>query len=82
LIMSRLSEKIKAVTIPVPFSKQKELSVTVSIGIATFPSDGRSQQKLVQRADEALYWVKSRGRDGVSTYAQSVKDRPSLVDGQ
>ncbi|MFH2204261.1 MAG: sensor domain-containing diguanylate cyclase [Elusimicrobiota bacterium] len=79
-IMTRLSQSLKEIRIPVPFSRQKELSVTVSVGLASFPADGRSQKQLLQKADEALYWVKSRGRDGVSTYRQAVAESPSLVD--
>jgi len=39
---------------------------TVSIGIATFPQDGRAARGLVDTADGALYAAKAAGRDRVS----------------
>jgi diguanylate cyclase (GGDEF)-like protein len=40
--------------------------LTVSIGVATFPEDGRVARGLVDFADAALYAAKARGRDRVS----------------
>lgn len=79
-IMGRLLADLRELRIPVPFSSAKELSVTASIGIASFPEDGRTAEDLLQRADEALYWVKTRGRDGVCTYRQALLERPSAAD--
>jgi diguanylate cyclase (GGDEF)-like protein len=39
--------------------------VTVSIGVATFPEDGRVARGLVDAADSALYAAKAQGRDRV-----------------
>lgn len=39
--------------------------LTVSIGVAAFPRDGRDWQAVLQRADQALYRAKERGRDRV-----------------
>ncbi|MBI3298767.1 MAG: diguanylate cyclase [Elusimicrobia bacterium] len=79
-IMGRLLADLRELRIPVPFSSAKELSVTASIGIASYPEDGRTAEDLLQRADEALYWVKTRGRDGVCTYRQALLERPSAAD--
>lgn len=40
-------------------------STTVSIGVATFPDDGRVSRGLVDTADAALYAAKAAGRDRV-----------------
>jgi len=69
-IMSRLTAELKDLRIPVPFSKAKEVGVTVSVGVSTHPEDGRTAEALIQRADEALYWVKSHGRDGLMAFRQ------------
>jgi two-component system cell cycle response regulator len=46
----------------------KPLSVTVSIGVAAFPSPGIGEtDDLVARADEALYRAKAQGRNRVRT---------------
>jgi diguanylate cyclase (GGDEF)-like protein len=39
--------------------------VTVSIGVATFPEDGRVARGLVDTADAALYTAKAQGRNRV-----------------
>ncbi len=42
------------------------LPVTVSIGVASFPSHGGDPEALFAAADRAMYQVKRRGRDGVA----------------
>jgi diguanylate cyclase (GGDEF)-like protein len=37
--------------------------LTISFGIVSFPKHGRTQQQLLQRADEAMYAAKRLGRD-------------------
>jgi len=41
------------------------LQVTLSVGIATFPGHGRSQDELIRSADRALYQAKTQGRNQV-----------------
>lgn len=38
-------------------------SLTVSIGIATFPKDGKDRRELIRYADKALYMAKMEGKD-------------------
>jgi diguanylate cyclase (GGDEF)-like protein len=42
--------------------------ITVSIGLAAFPEDGKSIEDLVRGADEALYDSKRGGRNRVTSY--------------
>ena len=44
-------------------------SVTLSIGVATFPEHGDDPDALFSSADRALYQVKRQGRDGVAIAA-------------
>lgn len=46
------------------------LSVTVSIGVASFPQDAKANQVLVDKADWALYRSKRSGKNKVSIYAR------------
>ena len=41
---------------------------TVSIGIASFPQDGRTLEALLARADRALYEAKEGGRNRVAQF--------------
>jgi hypothetical protein len=40
-------------------------TLTVSLGIATYPGDAREPDELVSRADSAMYVAKSRGKNQV-----------------
>lgn len=42
--------------------------VTVSFGVAAYPQDARETRELVNRADNALYGAKRRGRNRVQAY--------------
>lgn len=44
-------------------SSSSELSVTTSIGIALFPSDGEDGETLLKNADSAMYHAKEMGRN-------------------
>lgn len=69
-IAARLSREMGEIRVPVPFSKVSELRVGISQGIAVFPGDAASMDELLQKADEALYWVKSHGRGGIALYGE------------
>jgi|GEM_PF-3716473 len=45
-----------------------KLQVTLSLGIATFPMDGKTIEELVLHADEALYLAKNGGRNRSISY--------------
>ena len=48
-------------------------SVTVSLGIATFPQDGTDPEDLIKKADAAMYAAKRAGRDQVVKYTRNIK---------
>lgn len=50
------------------------LRVTVSVGIARYPEDGETFQELLQKADQALYAVKARGKNGFVFYEHDLED--------
>jgi diguanylate cyclase (GGDEF)-like protein len=41
------------------------IGLTVSVGVATLPDVAASADGLVQAADEAMYWVKEHGKNGI-----------------
>jgi diguanylate cyclase len=49
----------------------QRIGTTVSIGIAEFPTHGRTAQSLIECADQALYQAKSGGRDRVVSYQRT-----------
>ena len=42
-----------------------ETNVTISLGVATFPSDGDTAPKIIESADKKLYYAKNNGRNQV-----------------
>ena len=42
-----------------------DISLTVSVGVATLPDVAASAEQLIQAADEAMYAVKDRGKNGI-----------------
>ena len=50
-------------------------SVTVSIGISTYPEDAAEKAELVDRADQALYFSKENGRNRTTTWPQAKANR-------
>jgi diguanylate cyclase (GGDEF)-like protein len=57
--LRRLAEQYEFAGVPRP--------VTLSIGIATLPNNGRTRDQLIRAADQALYAAKESGRNRVVT---------------
>lgn len=63
-------EKLKETPLKV---KDKELTLSCSIGVSLFPKDGKILKTLFEKADEALYMAKDRGRGTVVVFPDSGK---------
>lgn len=46
--------------------------LTISLGLATFPSMGQTDNELIERADQALYESKNLGRDRTTLYDNKI----------
>ncbi len=54
---------------PFPFdAAQPHGKVTMSVGVAFYPDDSRDARQLIERADQALYQSKARGRNRVTRW--------------
>ena len=58
-VSKRITGEVKAQRI---MSNGKRVNFKISIGIALFPEDGRTQKELFTKADRALYWAKQHGK--------------------
>lgn len=58
-----LADKIMGVLRKPFFVGNDKLTVTASIGIATFPDDAASINELIDMADKAMYKIKRRGKN-------------------
>jgi len=61
----------------------KPLTLSASIGIASYPHDGATSQAIVQRADDMMYQVKQAGRNNIAVAGLGILgggDRPKAED--
>lgn len=57
-------EIITAIKMPVNINAEVTINIGVSIGIALFPMHGTTVENLIKSADEAMYEVKRKGKNG------------------
>jgi diguanylate cyclase (GGDEF)-like protein len=67
-------------------SEMGEQAMTISLGVGCFPEMASSAEELIYRADMAMYWAKSSGRNRVANWndlqgAEVNRARPSYTDG-
>ena len=60
----RVRQAVHARTLRTPLGEL--ITMTVSVGVATFPEDGADADELFRRADRGLYRAKQNGRDRVA----------------
>ena len=70
-----VAERIRARVASEPFEGGK---VTVSIGIAEYPSHGDTPEELIASADAAMYRAKSQGRDRVIAASGGLPQEPAM----
>ncbi|MCM8757114.1 MAG: GGDEF domain-containing protein [Candidatus Omnitrophica bacterium] len=53
--------------------QDEPVHLTLSLGIASFPEHGETEEQLLKSADMALFWAKSQGKDKVIVYNQPTE---------
>jgi len=62
IVAERIRKSVKE-QLPCTWKTFPRNNVTISIGIATFPNDGKDRTELIRNADKALYRAKMEGKD-------------------
>jgi diguanylate cyclase (GGDEF)-like protein len=70
----RIRERIA--TAPLDIGNAK-VSITASMGVATYPDHGADYNEVFEAADAALYASKSQGKNRVSVAQRNMRERPS-----
>jgi len=66
---AEVAERIRATISSRPLALNgQNIFASVSIGVASYPEDGRSMDALLARADRALYVAKEGGRNRVARF--------------
>ena len=60
-------------------ASSKAMPVTVSLGVASWPSDGITKEEIIGRADTALYRAKQTGRNRTSLSSDIVKSGTPVI---
>jgi diguanylate cyclase (GGDEF)-like protein len=76
-IAERIRQRIAETTFLTSYGLS--VRITASVGIASFPDHGRTKDDLIARADEAMYLVKGRGKNGVAL-AEPGGPRAAVVE--
>ncbi|MBU8900468.1 diguanylate cyclase [Corallococcus sp. H22C18031201] len=81
---TEVAEKLRRAVADAPDLAQPGLPgghITVSVGVAHFPTDATSQETLVDCADSALYCSKRTGRNRTTPYAAGMEMHPGRERG-
>jgi diguanylate cyclase (GGDEF)-like protein len=76
----QLAERIRSAVANEQFNiapAKQSLHVTISVGLALYPTDAKNERELIAAADQALYAAKYSGRNQVRTYSE-LKDYLSV----
>ncbi len=78
IIAERIRETVKKNCFP-NSNGQREIRITVSLGVATYPEGIHNLDQLLEKVDRALYQAKADGRDRVCR-AEKTKRRTAEVN--
>ncbi|MBE2250256.1 MAG: diguanylate cyclase [Myxococcus sp.] len=79
-----VAEKLRRAVEETPFEHgavQPGGKVTISVGVATLPTDATEQARLVDAADSALYASKRGGRNRVTGFSPGMEQHPGRERG-
>jgi diguanylate cyclase (GGDEF)-like protein len=66
-----VAEKLRLTVEQIPFAGEETLpsgQLTISVGVATFPTEAQDAVQLLDLADRGLYLAKRRGRNRVGHF--------------
>jgi len=74
------AERLRRIVEETEFDRQEILpagNLTVSIGLACYPDDGKSAEEIIQNADRSLYQAKKEGKNRVVAWTDMSASLPS-----
>tara|TARA_R110000868_G_scaffold411283_2_gene702731 strand:- start:942 stop:2924 length:1983 start_codon:yes stop_codon:yes gene_type:complete len=81
--LSLLRRLLSSIQEPI-YAGEYQLGTTVSIGVASYPKDGKTAEDLLRQADQALYQAKAAGKNRYALFddklARAMHDRRTLEE--
>jgi diguanylate cyclase (GGDEF)-like protein len=72
LAAERLREGVERKPFP-GAETQPHKKITISIGLASYPEHGQTDEEILNRADKALYFAKESGRNRTVIYNETIE---------
>jgi diguanylate cyclase (GGDEF)-like protein len=72
LAAERLRESVEKQPFP-GAETQPQKKITISIGLASYPEHGLSDEEILNHADKALYFAKESGRNRTIIYSETIE---------
>jgi diguanylate cyclase (GGDEF)-like protein len=73
LALTEIAKKLLGAVADLGRIDGQELNISLSIGICSYPADGRDAKTLLAGADIAMYRAKERGRNGFCFYSAELQ---------
>lgn len=70
-----IAEDLIACIRPALALQGREIHLSVSIGVSSFPQDGSDPETLIRNADQAMYRAKHSGRNTYATFSPEMDER-------
>lgn len=74
IVAERIRQKIAAYPFVVKPQGKERVHITLSVGICTFPDNGRTTENLIAFADLALYEAKKKGKNKTVVYEEKINN--------
>jgi diguanylate cyclase len=71
MVAEKIKQKVEKTSLKF---KGKELSITLSLGVATYPENASAKDSLFEKADRALYEAKRLGRNRAVHYKDIAEE--------
>ena len=72
LAAERLRESVEKMVFP-GAETQPQKKITISIGLASYPEHGLTDEEILNHADKALYFAKESGRNRTIIYNDNIE---------
>ncbi|MCM8771602.1 MAG: GGDEF domain-containing protein [Candidatus Omnitrophica bacterium] len=71
IVAERLKSNVENYRFLKEYINDKDVKLTLSIGIATFPEHGNTEEEILSKADNALFQAKNIGKNLVIVYSEN-----------